>query len=215
MTVSRRGKRGTRTGHMIPESRNKRALRNAGLKNLSKNSDDRPSSNKKSKEEWVIRVATNVVGARGGKDFVSSDDVVSDIILGLLDAGGFNWDEDEIVHFCRKKAMYYVQDYLGRREVSECNLVKGGGIDHKKEFRLTDIKWSQEATQPTYVDAHDAYRRLQAIPDQHRLALEILCGGGNPIDVAEEMGLTPWAAIALIKEARQYVDRVDPMEDAA
>lgn len=36
MAVSRTGKRGTRAGHMIPESRNRRVKRNAGLKSITR-----------------------------------------------------------------------------------------------------------------------------------------------------------------------------------
>jgi hypothetical protein len=120
VTVSRKGKRGTRAGHMIPESRNRRVVRNAGLKEITKDRDDRPTANRGSKEQWVINCVMRVVGTKAGPGFVQADDVASDIILMLLDEGGFNWEEEDIERFCRKKAAYMVLQYVSRRERSEC-----------------------------------------------------------------------------------------------
>jgi DNA-directed RNA polymerase specialized sigma24 family protein len=207
MTVSRKGKRGNRAGIMRPSSRNKRVLRNASYKNVAKALDMRPTGKRVSKEEMVIRIATRVVGTKMGDCFVQADDVISDILLELLDAGGFNWEEGKIEDFCRKKASYKVLKYVCRRERSECEF---SNADGEERFIIREAG-SVSPPQDNYVDARNAVRCLRAIPDRQRQALEILCGGGNPINVAEEMGITPWAAITLIKEGREYVDRVDPV----
>lgn len=204
MAVSRRGKRGSRRVVSRPASRNKRVLRNALNKRITRQDDERPISNRKSKEQWVIECVTRVVGGRGGANFVAADDVASDIILALLDAGGFNWEEDEIIHFCRKRSMYMLAEYHGRRERSECEFANADG----ESVPVLELNRHVVADQDTHVDASLAAERLSRIPNKQREALEILCDGGNPIDVAQELKVKPWEAIALIREGREYVDRV-------
>lgn len=185
-------------------NRNRRASLNANLKNITREWDERPIKNRTTKEEWVIRRVTEIVGTKAGLGFVKADDVASDVILALLEAGGFGWEEDEIETFCRKKAAYMVLKYLSGKECSECEFVSADG----RRVDICDWAQSTPAMQETIIDARYHERCLRAIPDRQREALEILCDGGNPIDVAEEMGITPWAAIALIKEGRDYIDRV-------
>ena len=204
MTVSRKGKRGTRVGTMRPQSRNRRVQRNARLKRITQNDATTPKRTM-TREEWVIRTVTNIVGSKAGSGFVKADDMVSDIILELLDAGGFLWPEDDIKHFCFNRTKYMISKYLRKKEKSECEFIADGS----EQFSIVDISQSTPAMQDICVDAGNAYRRLQRIPNIQRQALEVLCDGGNPIDVADELGVTPWAAVALIKEGREYVSRVD------
>lgn len=211
MSVNRRGKRGTRAGHMIPESRNRRVVRNAGLKNITKQYDDRPSGDRISKEQWVITVVGRIVGTKAGDGFVTADDIASDIILMLLDAGGFNWEMEEIEDFCRRKASYAVLRYLGRKERNECEFVSADG----EKIPIWELAGSVDAMQELVFDAHEAVALLPSLPTKHRMALEILCDGGNPIDVADELSVTPWDAVKLIREARDYIDRVGPLDEAA
>lgn len=214
MTVSRRGRRGSI--RIRPESRNRRVKRNAGLKALTRDDDGRPIHNRKSREQWVIACVTRAVGTRGGPGFVQADDVASDIILMLLNAGGFLWEEEEIERFCRKKAAFMVLKHMARREKSECEFTVDG--EDGELPPLLDILAVERAMQETIFEAHAAASLLPLLPllpNKHRQALEILCDGGNPIDVAEEMGLRPWDAIVLIKQAREYIDRVGPIDEAA
>lgn len=208
MTVSRTGKKGTHA-RLRPASRNKRVRVNAGLKGITKTVDDRPTAKRTSKEEWVLRCVARAVGTKG--NFVTADDVASDIILELLDAGGFNWEEEEIERFCRKRAAYMVLRHISRRERSECEF----SLQDGEAFNIFNIVAVQRSMQDTVVDAHNAADLLPLLPTQHRAALEILCDGGNPLDVAEELGMTPWDAIVLIKEAREWIGRVGPLDEAA
>lgn len=208
MTVSRAHKRGRRAGMMRPSSRNKRVQRNATFKKITGEVDERPTAPKRSREEWVIRCVSRFIGTR--KDLVTADDLASDILMELLDAGGFSWDEEEIEQFCRKRTSSMILKCLYRKERPECEFV--AGFDDGRASRLIEIAGVSAAHQETHVHASDARRLLRAIPNAQRAAMEILCDGGNPIDVAEELGITAWAAITLIKEAREYVSRVDPIE---
>ena len=193
-------------GKMRRFSRNARVRVNARMADTVKLIDPRPTSTRRTKEEWVIRRVTEIVGTKAGPGFVRADDVASDIILMLLDAGGFLWEDEEIEDFCRRKAAYMVLQYVSRRERSECEFT----FENGEAMRIVDLASFVPAHQMTICEAREAEGFLRAIPKQQRQALEILCDGGNPIDVAEEMGVTPWAAIALIKEGRDYVGRVDP-----
>lgn len=206
MTVSRRHKKGRRAGGKThtPYGRNGRVRRNAISANTSKNFDGRRALARISNEQWVVTFVTAVVGTAAGYGHVKSDDIASDIILELLNAGGFGWDADEIETFCRKRAYLEVKRYKCRVERSECHFVAEDG----RPIPIASLASRQPAMQPTFVEAMEAAELLRKIPNAQRAALEILCDGGNPIDVAEEMGITPWAAIALIKEGREYVHRV-------
>lgn len=170
-----------------------------------------PVRKKISREQWVINLVTRIVGTKAGGGFVQADDVASDIILLLLNEGGFSWEEDEIERFCHKKAAYMVRRYTGRKEQSECEFSTADG----EEFSIFSIIGTSKAMQEICFEANEAYQLLQALPRLQRRALEILCGGGNPINVAEELGVTPWNAVRIIKEGRDYLRRVDPLEEAA
>lgn len=211
MTVSRRGKRGKTK--LRPASRNGRVRVNASMKNVAKIQDLRPTANRQSKEQWVLNCVARIVGTKRGEGFVQADDVASDIILALLDVGGFNWEEDDIERFCRKKAAYMVLQYLGRRERSECEFSVEG--DDGTLSPILTVLAVERAMQETILEAKEAASLLPLLPNAHREALEILCDGGNPIDVAEELNIRPWDAIVLIKEAREYIRRVGPLEEAA
>lgn len=173
--------------------------------------DGRLCGSKISKEQWVVQIVTRIVGTKAGEGFVTADDVVSDILLKLLDAGGFSWEEKDIEDFCRRKASYAVLRYLRRKERNECEFSNRDG----EGFDIISIAGTHPARQELAFEAQEALGLLRALPSQHRAALEILCGGGNPINVADELGLTPWDAVRVIKEAREYVHRVDPLNEAA
>jgi hypothetical protein len=170
-----------------------------------------PFKRSRSKEEWVIRLVGRIVGTKLGSGFVQADDFASDIILELFNAGGFSWEAEEIEDFCRRKTAFMVRRYVGRRERSECEFTSDGG----EPLSILALVGATPAIQELVIDARRAWGLLAAIPRRQRRALEILCGGGTPIDVAEEMRLPAWEAIWLIKEAREYVRRVDPIADAA
>lgn len=216
MTVSRKGKSGTRAGGKThrPYGRNGRVRRTAAWNNLAKRLDERPTKTKMSREEFMIHAATIAVGKRAGFGFVQADDLVSDIILMLLDAGGISWPEEEIKDFCRKKSQWMVERWKSRREISECEFEKNGTFSEEGSGSiLEDMSGFVRAMQDLIVDCNTWRQRLKSIPDQQRMALEILIDGGNPIDVAEEMDITPWKAIALIREGRDYIHRVDPANE--
>lgn len=221
MTVSRRGKSGRRAGNKThrPSSRNRRVRSNAASVktcNAVNNSARLPFDwkPKLTKEEWVVQAATAAVGKRAGFGFVQADDLVSDIILMLLNEGGFSWDEAEITAFCKKKSQWMVERWRSRREISECEFKKDNeGSEGDFNDFFEDLSGSVQALQPLIIDCNTWRGRLRAIPLEQRQALEILCDGGNPIDVAEEMGITPWKAIALIREGRDYIHRVDPADE--
>lgn len=207
MSVSRRGKRGSRKLH--PTGRNKRVRVNARMASITREEDGRPTSKRITKEQWVINCVTRAVGTR--KNIVTADDVASDIIMELLNEGGFNWEEEEIEEFCRKKTACLALKALYRKERSECEFSLGDS----GELSIIDLLSISRAMQETVVDAHSAAALLPLLPNRQRAALEILCDGGNPLDVAEEMGIAPWDAIVLIKEARDWIRRVGPMDWAA
>jgi hypothetical protein len=189
---------------MRRSSRNRRVRINAGLKNITKEWDDRPSSNRRSREQWVIECVTRAIGTRAS--LVTSDDIASDVILELLDSGGFNWDEAEIEQFCKKRVSSLSARILGRREIPECEFING----NDERIPIFERDAIELPKQETCYQAQEAIRLLRQIPSKQRAALEILCDGGNPINVAEELGVTPWEAITLIKEGRLFIDRVDP-----
>lgn len=209
MTVNRSGKWGRRAGTLRKTGRNGRVRRNACSRATTLAILDRPNKPKISHEEWVIRLVTQIVGTKRGAGHVMADDIASDVIMLLLDAGGFAWDAEDIEVFCKKAAAKLSSKAFFRQEIPECEFTNVDG----QPFEITKLMGSYPAPQEIICDSRTAVRRLRAIPDQQRQALEILCDGGNPIDVAEEMNLTPWAAIAIIKEAREYIDRVDPLDD--
>lgn len=209
MGKKKTGKKAAKAGSLRPASRKNRVRVNARLSAMARTIDDRPTRNKQSSEQWVITLVTRIVGTKVGVGSICSDDIASDIILQLLDAGGFGWEEEEIIEFCRKKASAALVAFKFRKEVSACEFENLEG----ENFFFDKILGSYPPEQDLIVDAKTAMRQVQAIPNQQRQALEILCDGGNPIDVAEEMNITPWLAIKLIKEGREYVDRVDPIDD--
>lgn len=62
--------------------------------------------------------------------------------------------------------------------------------------------------QETYLEASNARAKLMALPDQHRDILLFLADGGSPIEYAKEKNITPWLALSLIKEARDFFSRI-------
>jgi hypothetical protein len=166
------------------------------------------------RERQIIGLVTRIVSARGGAGFVVADDFVSDILLELLNVGGFSWDNAEIASLCRKKCAYMVLAQLGRREISSCEF-KSENDDGSPINALQDVIAIKRANQELAFEAMQAAALLAMLPDRHRMALEILAGGGTPLDVAQDLNVKPWDAIVLIKEARQYIDRVGPMGEAA
>jgi hypothetical protein len=215
VTVSRRGKSGRRAGgkKTRPASRNNRVIKNSNLKALTKQFLPFQDKPKISKEEWVIQQAIIAVGKKGGFGFVQADDLVSDILLDLLNAGGFAWGRDEIQSFCKKRATWVVHKYLYRQEIAECEFGVSEPDYDGEVFSMENLGGSVPALQPLVVDCNTWRQRLKALPDKQRLALEILCDGGNPIDVAEELGVKPWEAITLIREGREWLHRVDPADE--
>ena len=176
--------------------------------------DERPTKNKISREEFMINAATVAVGKRAGFGFVQADDLVSDIILMLLDAGGVNWSDEEIKDFCRKKSQWMVERWKSRREISECEFINSSPFGSEDVSSvLEDMSGWVPAMQDLIIDCKTWRGRLMALPLEQRTALEILCDGANPIEVADEMGITPWKAIALIREARDWIHRVDPADE--
>lgn len=218
MAVGRRFKKGTRAGgkKSRPASRNGRVRVHAYMRNITK--EEKPNVYRgewKSSEEMVIHWATEAVGKRAGKGFVQADDLVSDIILELLDAGGFSWPEDDIKDFCRKRSQWMVERYKGRREISECQMFKENNsidaIGDEGEFgALAAVSGTYPPRQHLEAYASQMKACLDALPDQQRRALLILCDGGNPVEVAEELEVTPWLAITIIKEGRRYIHEVEP-----
>lgn len=166
------------------------------------------------RERQVIGLVGRIVGSRGGAGFVVADDFVSDILLGLLNAGGFAWDDAEIASFCRKKCAYMVLAHRSRREISDCEF-KSENDDGSPINVVQDVIAIKRANQELAFEAMQAAALLALLPDKHRMALEILAGGGTPLDVAQDLELKPWDAIVLIKEARQYLDRGGPTDEAA
>lgn len=206
MTVKRTGKKGTHA-RLRRTSRNGRVRTNAYLKAATKNVDERATRNRTSREEWVVHLVTRVLGSNAS--YVEGDDVASDIIFELLNNGGFSWDEEEIEIFCRKKMKGMILRMAGKpKEVRECDIALGGDFAEGSSI-IERLLGATHANQENVVDAKIWAARLRSIPDQQRLALEILCDGGNPIDVAKEMEIDPWAAITLIKEGRRYIHMVD------
>jgi hypothetical protein len=217
VAVSRTGKRGKRAGgkkHSLWFSGKSRVRTNGFLKRLSGEHDGRPDRARTSKEEWVIRTVAQAVGAKASRNYVGTDDIASDLILELLNIGGFSWDNEEIVAWCRPRARWAVLTHIARRERPECDFEMEKLYDGEVSGSI-EIMTCIAAPQDVCFDAHRAQALVRALPRKHRTALEILCDGGNPVEVAEEMGVTPWAAIALIREAREYIGRVDPLDEAA
>lgn len=213
MTVSRKGKRGTHA-RLRRSGRNSRVKYNGIMKKATGVYDERPTKNKISREEFMINAATVAVGKRAGFGFVQADDLVSDIILMLLDAGGVNWSDEEIKDFCRKKSQWMVERWKSRREISECEFINSSPFGSEDVSSvLEDMSGWVPAMQDLIIDCKTWRGRLMALPLEQRTALEILCDGANPIEVADEMGITPWKAIALIREARDWIHRVDPADE--
>jgi len=182
-------------------------LRNAGLKSITKNFVEGPRRNI-TQEEWLLAIATEVIGTRSFCGTLHHEDVLSDVLLKLIEAHAFAWDEQTVVDFCKREARNIFYGNLRRKEfvVSE----------FEYDDTITDIidrKAHQEPMQEINYMAAESVGLLRAIPDKHRAALEILIDGGNPIHVAEELRVSPALAMRLIREAREYVMRVDPSYD--
>lgn len=214
MAVKRKHK-GVRAGgkKSRPASRNNRVRVHANLKNIAKvNKPNLYFERWKSKEDMVIHWATIAVGTRAGRGFVRADDVVSDILLELLDAGGFDWTEEEVRSFCFKRSHFMVRAYLAEREVSACELSKDSNYSDFDGGSYADqfIKGIYPPRQHLQAYANQMRKCLFALPDHQKKALLILCDGGNPIDVSEELGVTPALAITIIREARRFVHMVEP-----
>lgn len=180
---------------------------NAICGQMAKVVDERPTRKRISREQRIIECVTRAIGTRN-KSLVTADDVASDIILELLNVGGFLWEMEKIEEFCRARTRAMGLRCLGRRERPECEFVTAD--DGAGSFSIIDLAGVTVANQELHIHAKEAAALLHNIPTAQRTALEILCDGGNPIDVAEEMGVTPWEAVTLIKEGRLYVGRVDP-----
>jgi DNA-directed RNA polymerase specialized sigma24 family protein len=196
---------------MRPRSRNRRVEFNAHMKNITK--VHKPSPKQRlwgSREEMVIHWATVAVGSRAGPGFVRADDLVSDILLELLDAGGFAWDEEDVRAFCFKRSFFMVRQYLGRRERSACEFTDEHPDADGGSYVSQLMGGRTPARQHTQAYAAQMLTFLDALPEQHRKALLVLCDGGNPIDVADELDVDPPMAIAIIKEARRYIHEVEP-----
>jgi len=132
--------------------------------------------------------------------------VASDCLLALFEVGGLRWQEDEIIRFCRKFVSKALVKFSYKREISECEFLvldKDGVVI--KEFLPAHTVLP---TQELHVDASMAMRSYNMLPDVDKRVLAILIDGGTPIDICQEMGLEPWAAIEALKTARSNARRV-------
>jgi DNA-directed RNA polymerase specialized sigma24 family protein len=189
---------------MARAGRNGRVRFNAVMSKMTR-TETKPTCRKMSPNEWVVEVVKKSVGARAQDGVLSKEDIVGDVLLSLLDQGGFNWEEEEIVVFARKMARAMTMKHAFRVERHR----EGFGFDGDEQFAI-ELRQVTEPFQEISYRAKEAVGFLNAIPTNSRAVLKILCDGGNPIDIAEEFGVSPVAAITLIKEAREHINRVDP-----
>lgn len=148
----------------------------------------------------------DVVGT-SNRGFIAAEDIAADVILRLFDAGGFRqdkyaWKTAAIREFARNASgtviRKLIRQHSGKTNQSEHD-----------DIHLFEKDMIVAPEQENVVMAAQARCALANIPRKHRVALETLGDGGNPIDVCDELNIKPWEAIYLIKEARDFVDRVD------
>jgi DNA-directed RNA polymerase specialized sigma24 family protein len=192
---------------MRPSSRNRRVTWNARLTKLTQTLPEQGITHK-SREQVVIEMVCWMCGQRLGGD-MSADDLASDIIERLWASGGFAWETNEIKAYVNTAVRRRASEIFKRKTVSEWVVGENGD-----DLSLFDVRrFVTPPHQETHVEAILAMALVRALPEQQMRALLILGGGGNPIEVASELGLEPWAAIRLIKEARANIYRVDRVED--
>lgn len=202
MTVSRRGKRGNRAGTMRPSSRNGRVRQNARSKKNIGSPSQKPKS-KITRDGWVLIIAADALGTGSADGLLHKEDVLSEVLVRLLDAGGFSWEEEEIREYCKNQArkMWFRHKFRPERPESEFETEETEGWHRARGISLPFQEISFMANESIHI--------LSNLPSSHREALETLADGGNPVEVAEEQGISVSEAIRLIKEARSYVSRVD------
>lgn len=177
-----------------------------------------------SREERIIQIVNEVFGS---KDTATADDAASDVIIELWETGRFGEDFDAVREYAESRA----RAALTRLRCQETKTFSQLGTHQTIKRMGGEVSYNGvmeecfgSAVYGYWMTHHpsDAFQKLMALeaialtnslPNDQRLALHILAGGGTPIDVAREMGLEPWDAIRLIKEARSNIHRVDPSND--
>lgn len=160
------------------------------------------------REQIVIQTVMTMCRAK--HDLPETDDLASDIIMKLWQNGGFAWELDRIRAYVAAHVRYVWITHISRKTK---NASEFGDDDDFDIFNHAPAA-STQPTQETFVMAGEALRLAYALPNNQRDCLLILADGGSPLDVAVEMGIEPWAAIHLIKEARANIHRVDAAEAA-
>lgn len=185
-------------------SRRSRVRWNANMKRMTY-TEVESYREKMTHEEWALMIATNAVGTGSRDGTLHREDVLSDILLKLIDAGGMRWDAEQITEFCQSEARKILTKHFWRVEKPEAEFSNEDFIQS-----VLDTRSHQIAMQELIFIARESAGLVRALPTPHRLALETLIDGGNPVEIAEEQGISVAHAITLIKEARAYVSRIDP-----
>lgn len=215
MAVSRKGKRGSRGHSLRPSSRNKRVLYNARVKNMTKNAPTLVSLPKRSREEIILDIVNQESGHSGS---YLVDDFASDLILELWQERKFGEDFDAVREYVRAGIRRAIRRAEGQLRCEVDCYARDRDRSGKIELRPIDSFHIRSWTKPLQelrIEAGEALALAKALPTKQRDCLLIMADGGNPFDVANDMGMKPWDAIRLIKEAREYVHRVDGIDEAA
>lgn len=158
---------------------------------------------KSTPEEWVYSVVKKTVtGSRDG--MLHHEDVASEVLLRALDQGCASWSLERLTDFARDECRKICGTHFWRKERTNSEL-----CDEDQDIHPCFNRGSQPASQETYLLAQEARAILRNLPVAHRLAIETLADGGNPVEIAEEQSISVPEAMVIIREARHFARLVD------
>lgn len=160
---------------------------------------------RKSREQLLVEVIMEECRKHGLSEV---DDICSDLILEL-------WEDTSPLDFdhIRGRVRSSIRWAFVRRRSRHrktlffCDMPADLEND---EGDLRILSLAVSGGQEIHMEALYALDLVEVLPKNERDSLMILADGGNPLDVAAEMGIEPWDAIRLIRRARGYVHRVEP-----